>query len=349
MPEMKSPELQSPELQSPEGQSPELQRPLSERQSGYKSREVSRLARVSHRQFGVFTRDQVIEAGLSDNWLGPRVRRGDFVRLQRGVFSLKLAPSHWERNALAACLAGPPSTVLSHKSAARALGLSLVTADNDLLDVTIPHGNRLTLSGARVHRTRCLQPADRARIRRLPVTNVARTLIDLVGIVSDLALKGALDDALTRRLSSPALVLATIERNRHHSRIGSAALQSAVMPWLANPLESPAEAEMLRILTGRGLPAPTTQVTAVLNSGAKFRLDFAWVSQRVALEVDGFQCHDGPERFVSDRHRANLLTEAGWHVLRTTFSEIRHDPEPLCQALLRVLVDGSSAVQTLPN
>ena len=91
------------------------------------------------------------------------------------------------------------------------------------------------------------------------------------------------------------------------------------------------------MLAGRGLPAPTRQFTVVLNNGAKFRLDFAWISQRVALEVDGFQCHDGLERFVSDRQRANLLTGSGWYVLRTTLSEIRRDPEPLCRALHRVL------------
>ncbi len=326
----------------PEMKSPMRQPSISERRSQGKSSEVSKLARLSHRQFGVFTRHQVIEVGLSNAWLGQRVRRGDFVRLQRGVFSLKMGSPLWERDALAACLAGPPSTVLSHGSAARALGLSLATADDGLLDVTIPATTRLTLHGARVHRTRCLLRPDRARIGRLPVTNVARTLIDLVGTVNHPALRRALDDALTRRLTSPAFVLAAIERNRRHSRTGSEALRSAIDPWLANSLESPAEAEMLRTLTDRGLPAPTAQVIAVLNSGATFRLDFAWVAERLALEVDGFQYHDGPDRFVADRHRTNLLTEAGWYVLRTTLSEIRRDPEPLCQALHRVLAMRST-------
>ena len=57
-----------------------------------------------------------------------------------------------------------------------------------------------------------------------------------------------------------------------------------------------------------------TQVTEIVGGGAKFRLDFAWIDQRVALEIDGFQFHDGPDRFVSDRYRPNLLTDAGWHV-----------------------------------
>ena len=50
---------------------------------------------------------------------------------------------------------------------------------------------------------------------------------------------------------------------------------------------------MFRLLTDRGLPAPTTQVTVVLNGGATSRLDFAWVAERVALEVDGFSTTTG--------------------------------------------------------
>jgi len=85
-----------------------------------------------------------------------------------------------------------------------------------------------------------------------------------------------------------------------------------------------------------------TQVREVLEGGAVFRLDFAWITQHVALEMDGFQYHDGPERFVADRHRANLLTGAGWHVLRTTLAELRRDPESLCQAIRRALAARST-------
>ncbi len=315
--------------------------PSASATNGTKSPEVSALTLISRKQLGVFTRQQVIEVGLSDAWLGQRVKRGDFIRLHRGVFALRLAPRVWERDAIAACLAGPPMTVLSHRSAARALGLNLALRENEVLDVTIPYGTAMTLHGGRVHLARSLHRADRARVGRLSVTNVARTLIDLAGTLTDTALRTALDDVLTRRRTSPALVAAAIARNRCGRRPGSDILESALAPWLAGRLESPAEAEMLRLLNDRGLPAPTTQVREVLEGGITFRLDFAWVAQRVALEVDGFQYHDGPERFIADRHRTNLLAGAGWHVLRTTTAEMRSDPEGLCWALRRVLGDRS--------
>jgi very-short-patch-repair endonuclease len=109
------------------------------------------------------------------------------------------------------------------------------------------------------------------------------------------------------------------------------------MPWLSGALESVAEAEVLRMLSSRGLPAPTSQLRKALEGGRVSRLDFAWPAQLVALEVDGFQYHDGPDRFVADRHRGNLLAGAGWQVLRTTLHEVRSDPEALCHALRLLL------------
>ena len=271
------------------------------------------------------------------------------MRLHRGVFAPRMDPPAWERNAIAACLAGPPATLLSHASAARALGLGAVIDNHGVLDVTIPHGSEMKLQGDRAHRTRYLHRTDRTQIGRLPVTNVARTLIDLGGVLSTRTLQNALDDALTRRLTTPSLVIAAISRNRHRRRAGSDRLELALLPWLGTSLESPAEAEVLRILSVQGLPAPVTQVTEIVGGGARFRLDFAWIDQRVALEIDGFQFHDGPDRFVSDRYRANLLTDAGWHVLRTTLSELTQDPNPLCRALRRLLLGNSVAFGYRPD
>jgi len=320
-------------------ETPRLLRPIYSSRTG--GAELARLNRISRRQFGVFTRRQVLRAGLTDAWLQQRLTRGDLIRLHRGVFALGMAPKVWERDALAACLAGPPLTLLSHRSAAKALGLTLANESESGLEVTIPFGTELTLSGVRVHLTRTLHRADRTKAGRLPVTNFARTLIDLAGSVGDVALRNALDDGLARKLASPTVVVAAIERNRRHRRAGSNALAEAVAPWLGNALESPAEAEMLRLLRDQGLPVPTTKLTEELAGGQTFRLDFAWVAHRVALEVDGFRYHDGPARFIRDRHRANLLTAAGWHVIRTTLPEIRQDPEPLCAALRQVLAARS--------
>ena len=47
------------------------------------------------------------------------------------------------------------------------------------LEIIIPEKRRATLSGFEVHRTRFLQPVDRSRRSGIPVTSLARTVIDV--------------------------------------------------------------------------------------------------------------------------------------------------------------------------
>jgi hypothetical protein len=118
-------------------------------------------------------------------------------------------------------------------------------------------------------------------------------------------------------------------------------VELALAPWLGGGVESHAEAEVLRLLLVAGFPAPICQYE--IRDGAAFvaRVDFAWPAQRVVLEVDGFQYHDGPAKFVDDRRRANRLAALGWRVIATTLREVRTDPTALFAALASVL-DGSA-------
>jgi very-short-patch-repair endonuclease len=52
----------------------------------------------------------------------------------------------------------------------------------------------------------------------------------------------------------------------------------------------------------------------------RFRADFAFPAQRVAIEIDG-AVHRIKKRFHSDREKGNLATLHGWRVLHVT----RHD------------------------
>lgn len=58
----------------------------------------------------------------------------------------------------------------------------------------------------------------------------------------------------------------------------------------------------------------------------KFRLDIGFVAARLAVEVDGF-AHHGKyvADFRRDRLRQNLLTLAGWRILRFAAGDIRGD------------------------
>lgn len=74
--------------------------------------------------------------------------------------------------------------------------------------------------------------------------------------------------------------------------------------------------------------------------GRRFRLDIGFAAARLAVEVDGFAYHGKHlGDFKRDRERQNLLTVAGWRILRFTASDIRKTPErclELIEAALRL-------------
>ena len=50
---------------------------------------------------------------------------------------------------------------------------------------------------------------------------------------------------------------------------------------------------------------------------AKYRFDFAWLEQRVAVEIDGFGYgHQAQQQMSKDNEKANLAILEGWKVLR---------------------------------
>lgn len=62
--------------------------------------------------------------------------------------------------------------------------------------------------------------------------------------------------------------------------------------------------------------------------GRKFRLDIAFVEERLCAELDGWQWHARHlEDFKKDRRRQNLLVMQGWRILRFTAADIHQDLE----------------------
>ena len=75
---------------------------------------------------------------------------------------------------MAGCLAG--NGIASHRAAGVLWNLPKV---EPRLEITVPQCRRIELEGFEVHRTRFLQPVDRSRRSGIPVTSLARTVIDV--------------------------------------------------------------------------------------------------------------------------------------------------------------------------
>lgn len=87
----------------------------------------------------------------------------------------------------------------------------------------------------------------------------------------------------------------------------------------------------------RGLPSPVPEF--VFAPPRKFRFDWAWIEQKVALEVEGAVWvqgrHTRGSGFLKDIDKYNRAVVLGWRVVRCT-PQTLYDPATL--AILRALL-----------
>ncbi|MDX6658756.1 MAG: hypothetical protein QOH62_3549, partial [Solirubrobacteraceae bacterium] len=133
-------------------------------------------------QWGVMTRAQLRAHGFSDTAIARQLDAGALHRLYRGVFAVApAAVLRPEGRWLGAVLACGEGAALSHRSAA--VCWALLEERWAFVDVTTSARGRKGSEGVRLHRTRRLDASDVVVVRRIPVTSVERTLMDLADVV----------------------------------------------------------------------------------------------------------------------------------------------------------------------
>src|SRR2546429_4750944 len=140
------------------------------------------IAELAEAQHAVFRLDQIVDLGLTASAVRHRATAGRLHRCYRGVYSLVPASllgreGRW----LAAVFAAGPGAVLSHRSAAALHGLRPYFGK--YVDVTIPCRTSRRDRGVRIHRSLTLTAADVTVVSDVPVTTVARTLVDLAEMI----------------------------------------------------------------------------------------------------------------------------------------------------------------------
>jgi len=167
---------------------------------------------------------QLRALGVSTSAITRAVRRGRPHRVHHGVYSLvaasvrpRLAAEH------AALLACGATAILSHHTAA-ALH-SVRAAHSAPVHVTVV-GTERHHPGLVVHHVPALDRSERVRVAGLPVTSVARTVIDLAARQSDGFVEQLVDQAL-RKASRTKLTEAL---ERHPGRPGTPAIRRAARP-----------------------------------------------------------------------------------------------------------------------
>jgi very-short-patch-repair endonuclease len=265
------------------------------------------LAELAGAQHGVVSRAQLLQAGLSNEDVDRRVRAGRLHRIHRGVYAVGhrvlTLHGHW----MAAVLACGEGAALSHTTAAAAWDLRRA---GGVIHVTVPgRGGRKAPRGVSLHRSPTLSAAEITHYRGIPVTKVARTIIDLARTESVEELERVVDEADRRGLV-----------NFDHLRAArSASLKAVLRHYDPAPTRSEMERRFLRLCRKHGLPRPETN--AIVDG---YLVDFVWRDRKLIVEVDGYRYHRSPRKFESDREQDVTLSGRGWRTLRFTWRQIHH-------------------------
>jgi very-short-patch-repair endonuclease len=88
----------------------------------------------------------------------------------------------------------------------------------------------------------------------------------------------------------------------------------------------------------RGLPEPKPGY--VFHPTRRWELDFAWVEEKLAVEIEGGQWTQGRHQrgkgFQADMDKYNALTLSGWRLLRFTTGHFE-DPQDMIDTVISAL------------
>jgi hypothetical protein len=278
---------------------------------------VRAIAELAGRQHGVIGRAQLRELGLDRAAVWRRVAAGILHPLYGGrVYAVGLAPLAFWGQYLATVMACGPRAVLSHRSAADLWG---IRPNATRMEVTVRQdGGRA--EGIQVHRTRMLAPQDFTVHEGIPVTSVARTLLDLSAVLKAPDLATAIDRAERSRIFDLTAVVDVLDRA--NGRRGARALRRAIAAYEPSTQKSVLERRFKALLkTAPDIPTPTFNAV-VDGEQTTHEVDAYWAAQALAIQLDGFEFH----RTRRDRERDAAsdadLELAGHRVMRLTWDDV---------------------------
>jgi hypothetical protein len=262
------------------------------------------VAALADDQRGVVSRSQLKERGISGPTITRWTQRGRLRRIHPQVYAFghaQLTRVGWWHAALLACGDG---AVLSHSTAAA--HWALMPELGPVVHVTPASRRGHATTGIATHRP----PARAEEVTRhegIPVTTVARTVVDLAWQLGKGRLAEVVDRALLLRLYDHKQMQAALDRA--HGRHGLKHLIPVIEQ--ATPegerFRSGTERRVRDRLVAAGLPRPLVNADVQDRYGRWHEVDLLWPARRLVVEIDGPQ-HRMPAQRAKDLERDAALT-----------------------------------------
>ncbi len=284
------------------------------------------IGRIAGRQHGIIAWAEMIAAGVSAEQIRHRVKIALLIRVYRGVYSVGHRALTTEGRYLAAVKACGDDAVLCGRAAAYLLGI--------LKAVVPPPPEVATRNQRRIPglKTRRL-PVDRRdimKVRGIPCTTPARTIVDLAPAMDDDSFARLCHEAGVKYRTTPRQVKTVMARR---GRCNGANRIRRVMAGETKVALSVLERAFLDVLEAEGLPLPDTN-TRVGNH----RVDCRWVDQGVTVELDSFRYHNSKHSWDHGYGREREARARGDEFRRFTYDDVFEDQTYMLAELRKLLV-----------
>lgn len=280
----------------------------------------------------VLLRRDALRDGRSDEELARLTRRRELTRVRRGAYFDGAVPAGDAATHVLLIASTLPAlrrpAVVSHQSAAVLHGLPLWGVRLDQVHVTRrPPASSQVTGPLRTHVAR-LHDDEVTVVGDVPVTDVARTALDLARSLPFEAAVVVLDAALNTRAVSREVLeerlfgIAGTRGSRHAAR---------VLRFADKRSESVGESRSRVVLSRLGLTPSTLQHPVRTSDGDLIgRTDFAWEDVRLVGEFDGRVKYgrllrpgqEPGDAVFEEKRREDAIRDADWGVVRWIWREL---------------------------
>jgi hypothetical protein len=303
------------------------------------------VAGIAAAQHGAVSWYQLRSAGASRHAIDWAVRVGELIQVAPAVFLVAGAPRTWRQALMVAVLDAGPGACVSHRAAAILLGVAK-QGMKEVVEITSPRGRTYRQRGVIVHSPLDLvYERDVIVVDGIPCTGPLRTLVDYGVSESWIEVWDAIERAIQADLVTHKgcewMLARLSKQGRHGCGPFRRALDERALRMKA-PDVGLLEPRFAGLARRYNLPPYAYQCDA-FGDGSTF-IDFAFVAEKVAVELKGLKGRTNPKKLAEDFERENRLTAAGWVVLSFTWTMVVRRPKYVAETILQVLAARKPAL-----
>ena len=286
----------------------------------------ARIADKARDQYGLISRAQALELGMSNSTIDRRLRDALWLRDRPGVYRFAAVRPSWYQSLMAACLQ-MPGAVAYGRTAGWLYGLDgLGRQPPTPLELAVERTRNPRCTDVSIFRIRKLK-GEWTHRDGIPVTHLPRTLIDLCGLLSERDAELALDSALRGRHGLKGWITRVLGKYPPHCA-GAPVVMRKLLGLRKSPTDSGLEVKFEQLLRDSGIPEPTYRSPVFDEFGRIASIDYIWADHGLVLQTHGWHWHGHRLRWQIDIEQRRRLSLDNWRLIEVTRADLEKPDGP---------------------